>query len=79
MGQLVHSANNPRRIGTMKYVGPIEGHAGEWVSVNWDTGEAKHDGYWRSQASGSAVRWRTGRDGSATWDSDEDELRTDRR
>ena len=28
---------------------------------------------------GLAVRWRTGRDGSATWDNDEDEPRTDRR
>ena len=28
---------------------------------------------------GSAVRWRTGRDGSAVWDGNEDELRTDQR
>ena len=41
-------------------VGPIEGHVGEWVGMDWDTGEAKHDGYRRSQASGSAVRWKTG-------------------
>ena len=70
VGQQVHSASNPRRIGTVKYVGSIEGHDGEWVSVDWDTREAKHDGYQRSQASGSVVRWRIGRDGSAAWDGD---------
>ncbi|KAK7852792.1 tubulin-folding cofactor e [Quercus suber] len=64
VGQRVHSANDPRRIGTVKYVGPIEGHAGEWVGVDWDTGEAKHDGsvngirYFQagSDRSGSFVR-----------------------
>ena len=79
MGEQVHSTNNPRRIETVKYVGPIKGHAGKWVGVDWDTGEAKHDGYQRSQVSGSAVRWRTRRDGSAAWDGDEDEPRTNRR
>ena len=34
VGQQVHSASDPRRIGTVKYVGPIEGHAGEWVGVD---------------------------------------------
>ena len=78
VGQQVHSVNDPRRIEMVKYVGPIKGHVGEWVGMNWDTEEAKHDGYWRSQASGSAVRWRIGRDRSVAWDGDEDEPRTNR-
>ena len=65
--------NDLRRIRMVKYLGPIEGHTGKWVDVDWDTREAKHDGYRRSQASGLAVRWRTGRDGLTAWDGDEDE------
>ncbi|KAG6737800.1 hypothetical protein POTOM_059330 [Populus tomentosa] len=64
LDQRVHSTNDPRRIGTVKYIGPVEGHPGTWIGVDWDNGEAKHDGslngvrYFeaRSQLSGSFVR-----------------------
>ncbi|CAK7328853.1 unnamed protein product [Dovyalis caffra] len=64
LGQRVHSATDSRRIGTVKYIGPVDGYAGTWVGVDWDNGEAKHDGslnavrYFqaRSQLSGSFVR-----------------------
>jgi dynactin complex subunit len=64
LDQRVHSTNDPRRIGTVKYIGAVEGHPGTWVGVDWDNGEAKHDGslngvrYFeaRSQLSGSFVR-----------------------
>ncbi|XP_057974807.1 tubulin-folding cofactor E isoform X2 [Malania oleifera] len=63
-GQRVHSAGDPRRRGTVQYVGPVEGHSGTWVGVDWDNGEAKHDGsvngvrYFqaKSEKSGSFVR-----------------------
>ncbi|XP_077231741.1 tubulin folding cofactor E / Pfifferling (PFI) isoform X2 [Tasmannia lanceolata] len=42
--QRVHSSTDSRRIGTVKYVGPIEGYSGIWVGVDWDNGEGKHDG-----------------------------------
>lgn len=45
VGQRVHFAGQPRRIGTVRYVGPVEGYAGDWVGVDWDAdGEGKHDG-----------------------------------
>ncbi|KAH0457588.1 hypothetical protein IEQ34_012903 [Dendrobium chrysotoxum] len=44
IGQRVHVAGNRRRIGTVRYIGPVEGHAGEWVGVDWDDGDGKHDG-----------------------------------
>ncbi|CAN1855258.1 Tubulin-folding cofactor E [Linum perenne] len=44
LGQRVHSVGDPRRIGTVKYVGTVEGYSGIWVGVDWDTGEGKHDG-----------------------------------
>ncbi|KAJ6297204.1 hypothetical protein OIU78_022851 [Salix suchowensis] len=64
LDQRVHSTNDPRRVGTVKYMGPVKGHPGTWVGVDWDIGEAKHDGslngirYFeaRSQLSGSFVR-----------------------
>ncbi|GFQ01056.1 putative chloride channel-like protein clc-g [Phtheirospermum japonicum] len=35
----------PRRIGTVKYVGPVEGFSSDWVGVDWDAdGEGKHNG-----------------------------------
>ncbi|XP_020574507.1 tubulin-folding cofactor E-like [Phalaenopsis equestris] len=43
-GQRVHVVGNRRRIGTVRYIGPVKGHAGEWVGVEWDDGEGKHDG-----------------------------------
>uniref|UniRef100_A0A5B7B8U5 CAP-Gly domain-containing protein n=1 Tax=Davidia involucrata TaxID=16924 RepID=A0A5B7B8U5_DAVIN len=64
IGQRVHSVGDCRRIGTMKYVGPVEGYSGNWVGVDWDNGEGKHDGsingvryfHARSEKSGSFVR-----------------------
>lgn len=44
IGQRVHSAGDTRRIGTVKYVGPVEGYSGDWVGVDWDNGDSKHDG-----------------------------------
>lgn len=45
VGQRVHTVGNVRRIGTVKYVGPVEGIPGIWVGVDWDNdGEGKHDG-----------------------------------
>ncbi|CAA0837683.1 Tubulin-folding cofactor E [Striga hermonthica] len=45
IGQRVHFCGQPRRIGTVKYVGPVEGFSGDWVGVDWDAdGEGKHDG-----------------------------------
>ncbi|KAH7681405.1 Ubiquitin-like protein [Dioscorea alata] len=44
IGQRIHAAGNPQRTGTVRYVGPVDGHAGEWVGVDWDDGEGKHDG-----------------------------------
>ncbi|CAB4297902.1 unnamed protein product [Prunus armeniaca] len=64
IGQRVHSSGDPRRIGTVRYVGPVQGYSGTWVGVDWDNGEGKHDGtingvqYFqaRSERSGSFVR-----------------------
>ncbi|KAE8022275.1 hypothetical protein FH972_008087 [Carpinus fangiana] len=64
VGQRVHSAGDPRRTGTVKYVGSIQGYSGAWVGVDWDSGDAKHDGsvngfrYFRARSdrSGSFVR-----------------------
>ncbi|KAI5668910.1 hypothetical protein M9H77_18763 [Catharanthus roseus] len=45
LGQRVTSAGDTRRIGTVKYVGPVEGYSGSWIGVDWDNdGEGKHDG-----------------------------------
>ncbi|KAE9452343.1 hypothetical protein C3L33_15756, partial [Rhododendron williamsianum] len=45
IGQRVHSAGDSRRIGTVKYVGPVEGYSGKWVGVDWDNADGgKHDG-----------------------------------
>ena len=38
LGQRVHAAGDPRRVGTVRYLGPVEGHSGEWVGVDWDDG-----------------------------------------
>lgn len=63
--QRVHSSTDPRRVGTVKYVGNVEGYSGTWVGVDWDNeGDGKHDGsingvrYFqaRSQKSASFVR-----------------------
>ena len=33
-------------IGTIRYVGPVDGTSGEWIGVEWDDVDArgKHDG-----------------------------------
>ncbi|XP_074309522.1 tubulin-folding cofactor E [Silene latifolia] len=64
IGQRVHSIGDTRRIGTVKYVGPVDGYSGTWVGVDWDNADAKHDGslngisYFKanSEFSGSFVR-----------------------
>lgn len=44
VGQRVHFVGDTRRIGTVKYVGAVEGYEGKWVGVDWDNGDGKHDG-----------------------------------
>lgn len=64
IGQRVHSVSDSRRVGTVMYVGPVDGYSGTWVGVDWDNGDGKHDGtvkgvrYFRTSAeqSGSLVR-----------------------
>lgn len=64
IGQRVNAVGNPRRVGTVRYVGAVEGYAGDWVGVDWDDGEGKHDGslgdvrYFsaRGERSGSFIR-----------------------
>lgn len=65
IGQRVHAANDTRRIGTVKYIGEVEGYSGSWIGVDWDNdGDGKHDGsingvryfHARSERSGSFIR-----------------------
>lgn len=64
INQRVHSTNDPRRIGTVKYIGLVQGYSGIWVGVDWDNGDGKHNGsinqvtYFKAKAekSGSFVR-----------------------
>ncbi|RZB90234.1 Tubulin-folding cofactor E isoform B [Glycine soja] len=64
VGQRVHASGDSQRIGTVKYVGPVEGYSDTWVGVDWDNGEGKHDGsingvryfHAKSERSGSFVR-----------------------
>lgn len=44
IGQRVHFVGDTHRIGTVKYVGAVEGYGGNWVGVDWDNGDGKHDG-----------------------------------
>lgn len=44
IGQRIHWAGDCRRIGTVKYVGQVEGYSGYWVGVEWDNRDGKHDG-----------------------------------
>ncbi|OVA14550.1 CAP Gly-rich domain [Macleaya cordata] len=44
INQRVHTVGDPRRIGTVKYIGPVEGYSGTWVGVDWDNGDGKHNG-----------------------------------
>ncbi|CAH8359323.1 unnamed protein product [Eruca vesicaria subsp. sativa] len=65
IGQRVHSLNDPCRVGTVKYIGGVEGYSGTWIGVDWDNdGDGKHNGtvkdvfYFngRSQTSASFAR-----------------------
>lgn len=45
VGQRVHSAGDCRRVGTVKYIGRVEGYKGDWVGIDWDNDDdGKHDG-----------------------------------
>ncbi|CAA6660206.1 unnamed protein product [Spirodela intermedia] len=62
--QRVHVLGDPRRTGTVRYVGPVDGYDGSWIGVDWDDGGGKHDGvvngvrYFsaKGQMTGSLVR-----------------------
>lgn len=40
---MINAGKGPQ-IGTVQYVGPVHGHEGEWVGVEWDHAEGRHDG-----------------------------------
>lgn len=45
IGKRVHSIGDSRKIGTVMYVGNVEGYSGTWIGVDWDNdGSGKHDG-----------------------------------
>ncbi|XP_071710578.1 tubulin-folding cofactor E [Rutidosis leptorrhynchoides] len=44
IGQRVHWTGDCRRIGTVKYIGQVEGYSGDWIGVDWDNRDGKHDG-----------------------------------
>jgi tubulin-specific chaperone E len=45
VGQRVQSVEKgARKIGTVKYVGPVQGYEGIWAGVDWDDGEGRHNG-----------------------------------
>ena len=44
VSQRVHAAADPRKTGTVRYAGPVEGYEGRWIGVDWDDGGGKHDG-----------------------------------
>lgn len=64
LGQRVHFVGDPRRTGTVAFVGTLEGYSGTWIGVDWDDSNGKHDGsingvrYFqaKSERSGSFVR-----------------------
>jgi dynactin complex subunit len=64
VGQRVHASGDSTRIGTVKYVGNVEGYSDTWVGIDWDYGGGKHDGsindvryfHAKSEKSGSFVR-----------------------
>lgn len=69
VGQRVTTSNTEkaaRHGGVVKYVGPVEGHEGTWVGVDWDDGRGRHNGtvngvqYFETtgEISGSLVRSR---------------------
>ncbi|KAJ0818925.1 putative CAP Gly-rich domain-containing protein [Helianthus annuus] len=44
IGQRVHYTGDYRRIGTVRYIGEVEGYSGIWIGVEWDNCDGKHDG-----------------------------------
>lgn len=64
LGQRVHFVGDPRRTGTVAFIGTLEGYSGTWIGVDWDDNNGKHDGsingvrYFqaKSERSGSFVR-----------------------
>ncbi|EFJ23244.1 hypothetical protein SELMODRAFT_175129 [Selaginella moellendorffii] len=44
LGQRVRSAREAQQLGTVRYVGPVEGYHGVWIGVDWDSGQSRHDG-----------------------------------
>ncbi|KAJ7519701.1 hypothetical protein O6H91_20G051600 [Diphasiastrum complanatum] len=66
VGQRVQSVNAEKQeqIGTVRYIGPVEGHKGLWIGVDWDNGQGRHNGsvngvrYFQTstESSGSFVR-----------------------
>ncbi|CAL5184106.1 unnamed protein product [Lathyrus oleraceus] len=64
LGQRVHTSGNSTRIGTVKYVGTVEGYSDTWIGIDWDNAEGKHDGslngvryfHAKSETSGSFAR-----------------------
>uniref|UniRef100_A0A0E0DKU7 CAP-Gly domain-containing protein n=1 Tax=Oryza meridionalis TaxID=40149 RepID=A0A0E0DKU7_9ORYZ len=45
LGQRVHAAGDHARVGTVRYLGPVDGHPGDWLGVDWDAGAGgRHDG-----------------------------------
>ncbi|GLJ31948.1 hypothetical protein SUGI_0643060 [Cryptomeria japonica] len=45
VGQRVRSVEKgTRKIGTVKYIGPVQGYEGIWAGVDWDDGEGRHNG-----------------------------------
>lgn len=63
---MINAGKSPQ-IGTVRYLGTVQGHEGAWVGVEWDTDEGRHDGsvngvrYFetKSPLSGSFVRPRS--------------------
>ncbi|KAG0518296.1 hypothetical protein BDA96_09G163900 [Sorghum bicolor] len=56
LGQRVHAAGDPGRVGTVRYLGPIEGHAGDWVGFDWDDGAGgRHDGSLAGRRGGTSL------------------------
>lgn len=69
-GQRVQSVNTDKKspqVGTVKYVGPVDGYEGLWIGVDWDSGQGRHNGtvngrhYFDAseETSGSLVRQHT--------------------
>ncbi|KAH9323023.1 hypothetical protein KI387_017662 [Taxus chinensis] len=45
VGQRVQSLEKgPKKIGAVKYLGPVQGYEGIWAGVDWDDGEGRHSG-----------------------------------